>query len=208
VIATIAIALALSAAPAPEAELGSRSDPAHVQELHRAGACLANQRTVQVRVLLRMDYGTDEYRRVMRKLGRSAGKCPGWQELDARGYQVSGLLLGGAMAEGLLHRDDTLKRLGDATALNLALPAIKARSDTELMAFCVVRANPVEVATFLGTDPATKEEFLALKALSATLSGCVTANNKSQFSREALRALIALGAYRLAVHNQQAKPHA
>jgi len=209
VIATIAIALALAASPTPpEAALGSKSDPAHVQELHRAGACLANQRTIEVRALLKMDFWTDEYGRVMRKLGRSAGNCQGWQELDARGYQVSGLLLAGAMAEGLLRRDDLLSRLGDATAHNPGLPAIEARSDTELMAFCVVRTNPVEVAALLATEPATKEEFLTLKAMGATLSGCVTANSKSQFTREGLRALIALGAYRLAVHNQQAKPHA
>ena len=56
----------------------------------------------------------------------------------------------------------------------------------------------------LQADPATDEELAAIKAMAPTLSGCVPANSKSEFTREALRALLALGAYRLAIHNKQA----
>jgi hypothetical protein len=53
----------------------------------------------------------------------------------------------------------------------------------------------------LRTDPASKEELVALKAIGPTLSACVPANSKSEFTRESLRALLALGAWRLASHN-------
>lgn len=193
---------AMVVAAAPEGEIGAKSSTKAMQSLNAIGKCVAAEHSGATKALLAMDFRDSGYGKAMRKLLDKPAAC---RHLPvSRGAHVSGgLLWGGALAEGLLERDGTLDRLGEATAYQPGRPSIEARNAGELMALCVVRANPVGVAALLGGEPGTGEEYQSIKALATTLSACVPANSKSEFTRESLRALIALGAYRLAVHNAE-----
>ncbi|MDV3256242.1 MAG: hypothetical protein LOX97_00345 [Sphingomonas sp.] len=206
-ISALAFLLALAAAGPSEAQQGAKSSVKERQAIHAFGQCVAVERTAETRKLLAMDFRQKDYGTAMRRLLDKPASCRHVQ-VPRGAYASGGLLWGGALAEGLLRRDEMLERLGAATAHLPELPDIEARNAGELMAFCTVRANPAAVAALLIAEPATSEEYEAIGALGDTLGSCVPANSKSNFTREALRALLALGAHRLVVHNQQARPNA
>ncbi len=206
-ISALPFLLAFAAAVPSEAELGSKSSVKERQAIHAFGHCIAVERTSETRKLLAMDFRERAYGTAMRRLLDKPTSCRHVQ-VSRGAYASGGLLWGGALAEGLLRRDSMLERLGPATAHRPELPDIEARNAGELMAFCTVRANPAAVAALLEAEPATRDEYQAVAALGDALGSCVPANSKSSFTREALRALLALGAHRLVVHNQQARPNA
>lgn len=196
-------AIALAAAQPSQAEVGSKSEAKDVQAMHALAQCIVNERPAEVRALLATDFRVSTYGRDLRDLLDKRYECRGVSV--RRGLYRSGTLMwGGALAEAIMRRDRTLASLAERTAYNPARPVIEARNAGEFMAFCAVRKDPARVATLLGTQPATAAEYQAIIALGATLSGCIPANTKSEFTREALRALLALGANRLAQHNAQA----
>ncbi len=197
---SVFLTLILAAAAPSEAELGGAATAKERQGLHAHGQCTVNERPAEVRALLAMDFRTKDYGKAMRRLMNAPASCRG---VDIkRGVQsATPLMWAGSFADGLLRRDRILDNLAGRTAYRPELPAIEARNAGELMAFCVVRTNPLGTAALLRTDPATGEELHTLKAVGPTLSACVPANSKSEFTRESLRALLALGAYRLAMHN-------
>ena len=199
------LALMMAAAAPSDAQLGGAATVKERQGLHAHAQCTVSERPDEVRALLAMDFRTREYGKAMRRLMNSPVFCRGVG--IKRGVQgATQLMWAGSFADGLLRRDRTLDDFASKTAYRPALPTIEARNAAELMAFCVVRTNPQGTAALLRTDPATKEELEALKAVGATLSACVPANSTSEFTRESLRAVLALGAYRLARHNQGASP--
>ena len=197
------VAVAMAAAAPSQAQIGGKSSLDAIRGLHAYGRCIAIERPVAVRALLATDFRDPLYRATMRRLLNRPAPCLGIA-VPSGAYGSGTLLWGGALAEGLLRRDRLLDDLPARTAYNPTLPAIEARNAGELMAFCVVRKNAVAVAQLLKTDPATSAEYDAIVALGPVLSGCLPANSKSRFTREALRALLALCANRLAHHNSQA----
>ncbi len=196
------LALMLAATAPSEAELGGAATAKERQGLHAHGQCTVNERPDEVRALLAMDFRTRDYGKALRRLMNSPVACRG---VDIRrGLQgATPLMWAGSFADWLLRRDRMLDDLPAHTAYRPELPTIEARNAGELMALCVIRTNPQGTAALLRTEPATKEELAALKAVGPTLSACVPANSKSEFTRESLRALLALGAYRLTTHNAQ-----
>ena len=199
------IAMMLTAVASPDEQVGSAATVKERQALHSYGQCLVQERAGEARSLLAMDYRDKKYGRAMTKLVNSRVTCPG-VDVPRGAYRAGGLLWAGTFADWLLRRDRALNDLAARTAYKPELPTIEARNAGEYMAFCVVRANPAGTAAVLRTDPASKEELQALKAIGPTLSACVPANSKSEFTRESLRALLALGAWRLAMHNSGAAP--
>lgn len=199
---SLLLSLLLLAATPPEAEIGSAASVEERQALHLAGQCIVNERARDARALLAMDYRDKAYGRAMHKLVNSRSSCRG-VDVPTGVYRAGSLFWAGTFADWLLRRDKVLDEFAARTAFNPALPAIEARNAGEYMAFCAVRTNPQATAAVLRTEPATKEEYAALKAIGPTLSACVPANSKSEFTRESLRALLALGAWRLAMHNAQ-----
>ncbi len=173
-----------------------------VEDMYLVGQCLAQNQEERVRSVLALDYRTDEYRDQLWQLIRDRNVCNSIIRFD---IHSAGLLVAGSLAEGMLHRDAVLGRIGEATQHRTDLPDIEARDEGELFAMCVVRMSPDAVAALLDTGPATKDEMAAFKPLGPALSGCIRAGSTSEFSREALRALIALGTWRLATYNMQAK---
>jgi len=196
-------AAALAAQPAEST--GSLSEPRLVRSLHRYANCVAQDRSQAARALLAMDFRTREYSRAMVQLARNDGFCEGAAEAE-RSFGSSGLLFAGALAEALLRRDLAGQELAPRVAYDPARPAIEARNAGEVMAICVVREDTGATSRLLATGPATAEEVEALRAMSAVLSGCVPARSEARFTREALRAVIALAAYRLVQHNRAAAP--
>lgn len=197
---SVLVALMLAAVAPSDEQVGSAATVEERQALHAYGQCLVQERAGEARSLLAMDYRDKTYGQAMTKLVNSRASCPG-VDVPRGAYRAGGLLWAGTFADWLLRRDRGLDNLAARTAFRPELPAIEARNAGEYMAFCVVRTNPNGTAAVLRTDPASKEELVALKAIGPTLSACVPANSKSEFTRESLRALIALGAWRLAMHN-------
>ena len=195
------LALMLAAAAPAEAELGGAASVEERQGLHLAGQCIVNERSKEVRALLAMDFRDKKYGRTMHNLVNGGGMGCRGVNVPRGVYKAGGLLWAGSLAEWLLRRDRMLDDLAAHTIFKPELPTIEARNVGEYMAFCVVRTKPQDTAALLRTEPATKEELDALKALGPTLSKCVPANSKAEFTRESLRALLALGAQRLAMHN-------
>lgn len=195
---------ALAAASAQSAEdVGTVSTVKARQSIHAFGQCLANEQPKAVRALLATDFRDRTYGADLRRLVRRPAGCGGLTIL--RGAHAAGSLIwGGALAEGILRRDGILPVLASATAHDPARPTIEARNPGEFLAFCVLRTDPAGAAKLIAADPATAQEHAALVQLGSTLSRCVPANSQSRFTRDALRALIALGALRLALHNQTA----
>lgn len=200
---TILLSLLLSAPPS-DSSVGSKSPVKARQTMQTLGQCFATEYDLQVRSLLAGDFREKAYGRDMRRLLSKPANCGAYSfPRGGFGAVESGTLLwGGALSEGLLRRDNTLDNLVAHTAYRADKPTVEARNAGELMAFCVVRNDGAAAARLLQTKVATAEELDALKALSGALSGCVPQGSQSKFTREALRALIATGAYRLAMHNQ------
>lgn len=197
-----AIAAAALAAQSPAA-VGSQSEPRLVRGLHRYADCVVQGQPAAARSLLGMDFRTPDYNRAMFRLNRNDGLCEAAAETE-RSWRSSGLLFAGALAEGLLRRDLDGQDLGPRVAYDPSRRAIEARNAGEVMAICVVRGDAAATSRLLATRPASAEEFEALRTMSGLLSGCVQAGSQARFTREALRAVIALAAYRLVQHNQAA----
>lgn len=194
-----AIAAAALAAQSP-ASIGSQSEPHVVRGMHRLATCIAQNREREARALLAMDFRTREYNRAMRRLAQGHPRCQGLLG-GANALVSGGVLFAGALAEALLGKDLAGHELGPRTAYEPSRPPIEARNGGEVMAICVVRGDPVATSRLLASRPATAEELQALHAMSSLLSGCVPARSEARFTREALRAVIALAALRLVRHN-------
>ena len=197
------IATMVAAGEPAEAALGSKSTVDARQGMQNRAACVANEWPRDVRALLQRDFREKDYAKGIARLVNRPVLCSA--KAVPHGTLAAGTLLwSGAFAEGLIKRDNILEELAARTAYRADRPTIEARNAGELMAFCVVRADPAGTAALLRTTPATVDEHGAIKALGPTLGNCVPANSQSRFTRESLRALIALGALRLAQHNEKA----
>lgn len=196
---SVVLSLLLLAGPR-EATLGYKSDPKAVQNMHAVGECLGHRHADTAKKVLAADFRSKAYGTALQLLADLGRECAA-DELGRGALRSDGLLFAGSVAEGVMRKEGTVANLAARTAYRAELPTIEARNAGEYMAFCVVRTDPALVAGLLGTRPATVEEYGALKAIGPTLSKCVPANSKSSFTRDALRALLALGTQRLAAHN-------
>jgi hypothetical protein len=64
-----------------------------------------------------------------------------------------------------------------------------------------MRAAPAKVQAIVATRPASDAEGVAMKAAGADIVNCVPQGQTFRLKRPGLRALLALGAYRLAAWN-------
>ncbi len=199
------VALMLAAAqPATPPPL-TKAETEAVRALHSVGECLATRHSQRVRAVLALDYRTRSYRDDLRELGRNGGECA-QDQLGRATLRSAGLPFAGSIAEALLEQDGILADLAGKTGYRADVPAIDARGASEFMAFCAIRKDPAGTAAVLRSDPASSGEAVALAAMGATLSGCVPAKSELEFSYQSIRALLALGAWRLAMHNAGAAP--
>jgi hypothetical protein len=197
--AVLSFASPIAAQTSSPATVGSQSRLPVVRAAHRYAGCVVTHRAAEARALLAMDFRTRAYGRAMQRLYRARLDCNHVFE-DVGGFRSSGLLVAGSLAEALLQRDLAGQPLAPRVAYDPARPVIQARNEGEVMAICVVRTGPAETSRLLATVPDSRDEYDALVAMSPVLSGC-TPRGQARFTREALRAIIALAAYRLVTYS-------
>lgn len=114
---------------------------------------------------------------------------------EGRPLLFSRTLFAGGVAEALLKQ----ARGGAVSAASRALgasAAAGARSQPEQVASCIVRTSPGAVGLLLATPPASLDETRALASMLPTGQACVPSDYRVSTSRSALRALMAIAAYR------------
>jgi hypothetical protein len=185
-------ALLLIAMPAAERDPAAPSKPEHIRMLHAHSRCVVDYAPRQAARILRLDYRTDSYRRSLRNLVAA----PNCARFDGR-LSMAGVLVAGAFAEALLPRALAGRSLAAAVAHDPAAAPIEARDEGEYLGLCAVRSMPEQVAALLVTSPASEEEKSATGAVTAGLSPCVRSGASAKLNRPALRALVALAAYRI-----------
>ena len=194
-----------AAAPATTPSPLSKAEVEAVRTLHEVGQCLAARYPDDARKVLAIDFRSRTYGEALRELGRLGGLCA-QDQLGRATLRSAGLPFAGSVAEALLERDGTIADLAARTGFRPELPGIEARNAGEFMAFCTLRKNAAGAADVLRSEPGSPQEIAAFAALGPTLTGCVPAKSKLEFSHQSLRALLALGAYRLAMHNALPAP--
>lgn len=199
VLGAFASMVTASAAFAQDKPVASKSDVKAAQNMQRVAHCVAEGRTAWSHEYVTIDYRTDRYRSIGEKLGNYSKTCDGF----SRGLVSSGLVFAGAIAEGLLIDQGLLDNLAAATAYDPDMPPMQAFSGEDVFAYCVIRKDADGVANLLKTQIVSDDEMTALKALVPVLPTCVPEGKTPKFTREALRALFALAAYRLHAHNQE-----
>jgi hypothetical protein len=168
--------------------------------LREYSACLAQRRPQAARDSLAEGYAGAETRRALLKVAQWGRRCgqPGR-------LKVSGILFAGAMAEALLRPLARAKVLEARLALDPSRPPLRARDDGEVMSLCVAIDAPGQVAALLATEGTSLEEKAALGALAPALAGCLRSEVRLVANPPALRAMLALAAWRLARHNEPPK---
>jgi hypothetical protein len=173
----------------------AQSDDLAVRAMHNFGECIVRQSpSGAVEQLLEMDYRTDEYRKKLRKMAKGHDRC------IAGGWKIgsSQLLVAGAMAEALLEAQVKPGDLPQRLAVDPARRAIEARSPIEAMALCTALKAPQPTSRLMSTEPATREETEAMKEIGPVLTNCLTKDVKVELNKPALRAVLALAAWRIA----------
>ncbi|GGE91840.1 hypothetical protein [Sphingomonas prati] len=162
---------------------GSRIEREDVLRLHQLVVCIIKNQGVSSSAAVTAYIRTGDMAR-FRSVFASNWACS-----SARGLRVTAALLAGAFAEALLDRP-MLSRLakgqgGEAPASSAILP-----SDTLL--HCVMRTGRVQAATFLRSQPYSRQERSAAMALGERLQGCVTTGDTIRTSVPLLRSMTAL----------------
>jgi hypothetical protein len=161
---------------------GEPSSPDEIRILADFSRCVARRQGGQARGLLAMDFHDRLYGRTLNRLVQSQRSCAPPGQL-----KFAGLPFAGGLAETLLHDRLGQGALAPLVAYDPARPAIQARSESETMSLCTVRAEPDRVAALNGLTPAVGQ--------------CLAAGASMRLNRLGLRAMLALAAWRLAEDN-------
>jgi hypothetical protein len=166
--------------------------------LHDVARCMARRWPDDARrTVLGLADGEGGYQQVLRRfLSRHPGCTPPGR------LSLGGILLTGAIAEALLAADRGA--LAVRVAYRPERSPVRARGEAEVMSICAVRAEPDRVAALFGSNPQSAAETAILGALAPRLSACLAAGATGRFNRPAVRALLAIAAYRLSEHNRGA----
>jgi hypothetical protein len=163
-----------------------------LQAMQNFGRCVVDQTPHGAEEVLAMDYRTPEYSERLKRLAKGHDRC-----IPNGRLKFGGVLFAGSLAEALLRSDVRAGKLPQQLAFDPARQAIAARSDGETMALCTVLKTPAEIATLLGTQAASPEETAAIKAIAPTLGGCLAKGAKVEMNKPAMRAMLALAAWRI-----------
>ena len=171
---------------------GQPLDDEAVTTMHAFAVCLADHRTRDADAMLNLPPRSPESQRMMGNLAQGDAGC-----IHPGRLIFNGSLLAGGMAERLV-----MKRTGAAgfttrVAYDASRLPITASDASEMVGMCVVRADPAAVWSIFTSEPASPREARAIEAITPTLTGCVPAGRQATFNRPALRATLALAAYRL-----------
>ena len=154
------------------------------------GQCVAQRSPEMAAETLVEDFTSRSYQSKLRLLSRNNESC-----FRARGRMRSAnVLFAGAIAEGLLARDDG--PLNARLAQAAQQPATPAYSPSDQVAICVVRSMPDQVAQLLAAEPASDGETSAADALAPAVELCGRGGPRLRLSVAGLRAILATAAFR------------
>ena len=171
------------------------SDDLAVRAVHDFGACIVREAPRgAAEQVLEMDFRSPDYQRKLRAMAKGHERCivGGWQLGSSR------VLVAGAMAEALLKSEVKSADLPQRLAYDPARAVIQARSPVETMALCTALQAPQATARLLESEPATKDETAAMSAVAPVLGECLKKDTKLTLNQPALRAVLALAAWRIA----------
>jgi hypothetical protein len=163
-----------------------------LQAMQNFGRCVVDQTPRGPREVLAMDFRTPEYRAPLKRLAKGHNRC-----VPNGRLRFGGVLFAGSLAEALLRSDIVADKLPQQLAFDPARDAIAARGDGETMALCTVLKAPAETVTLLETQAASAEEAAAIKAIAPTLGGCLAKGAELKMNKPAMRAMLALAAWRI-----------
>jgi hypothetical protein len=198
-VAVRAAAVLLALAPAPAAAAMQAAPPAvgtrpeDLAMMHEFSRCIVKASPGQAARILQLDYRKDSYRRSLRNFAQWPRHCA---PMGGR-LRMAGVLLAGSFAEALLPRALAGRSLAAGVARDPARAPIEARDDGEYLGLCAVRTMPEQVSALLATAPSSEDEKKAVAVVAPGLPSCVRAGGSAIVNRPALRALLALAAYRM-----------
>lgn len=163
--------------------------------MHDYATCVAKREPKRVNAILLMDYRTPEYKKEMEALISLRQGCLGFGKL-----RMGGLLLPGALAEAKFEADFGARSSGDLFPADWSRNPVQALSDSDAMAYCVVRTAPDAARKVISTNVASGEEAEAIKEVTPVLPGCLAPGGSAKMNKPALRSLLALALYRSAKH--------
>jgi len=161
--------------------------------LHAVAHCMVGHWPRDARNLLLADLQATSYDHPVRRFVAGHRGCTPRASLG-----FGGLLLAGAIAEALIRSPGALPA---RIEYRPSRPPLRVTNEADLMSVCVVRGAPAGAAALFGSAPGSAAERAALESLEPRLADCLRAGLTGHFNRPALRALLALSAYRLMAHN-------
>lgn len=177
------------------------NEPADIRALHEFSRCAAHRWEGRARAILAMDYRTEAYRTRIHRFARDQWRC-----FPNGLLRFGQMLFAGGMAEALLRERLAGGDLAAGVAYDPARPPLQARDQSELMSLCTVRAAPARVAALLRTEAASEPETDALRDLIPQMRECLGGGRSVRVNRVGMRSILALAAYRLAEHENAARP--
>ena len=178
----------LAAITAPQAEAPPTNDPVALAKMHDVAQCVVADKRKTVAKLLRDDWWTVSYVERLRDNARSKG-C-----LDRGVLRFNRMVFAGALAEQMLESGS----VNIATIASAEGAPVTARSPSEVMALCTVKAEPAKVSAMLGTTPGSAEERAAMRGLAPTLGDCLAEGAQATLNAAGTRSVLALAAWRIA----------
>mgnify|MGYP000535286067 CR=1 FL=1 len=167
--------------------------------MDRFAGCIVRARADSARALLARDEAVPETLTEMQNLVKRSTGC-----IPSGTLAISPLLLLGQMAERLVLRDIGVSPLASAIQPSAARGDYVARNSGEYMAICTTLRAPALVQALFASDAGSVQEAEALKSIVPVLPECLADGDSARINRRALRAIIALGTYRLVQHNAPA----
>lgn len=171
------------------------NDQRALGKLHEYAKCLVEKRPNVVRNTLKLDFRSKEYEKQMTQLAVAKNGC-----IQAGRMKMAPVLFAGSLAEAAFEVDYQGRQAASLLPDDWTKNPIAARSESEVVALCMVQKRPSEIQAMLGTDPATDGEKAAFAPLIADLPLCVSAGSTLKFNQPMLRAIFALGLYRAVRH--------
>ena len=168
------------------------------QAIDTFGKCVVERKPTEADRLLSRDFTTSGYRTGLRLLSQEATRsCVRDSIGGASAMRSSDLLFAGAMAEALLERD--------ATPLNVRLVRsagrdVRSYSPSDIVAQCLARSLPDQVAALFATTPGGDAERTAVAPLLQAAPACARAagiDARVELTAPGIRAIVATAAYRL-----------
>lgn len=168
------------------------TDRLALQAMQNFGRCVVQQTPAGARAVLAQDYRTAGHSAALRRLAKGHNRC-----IPNGKLKFDGVLFAGSLAEALLRSDIGSSTLPQQLAFDPARDTIAARGEGETMALCTVLAAPQAAAQLLATEAASSEELAAMKLIAPTLGECLAKGAKFEMTKPAMRALLALAAWRV-----------